>query len=76
MTVTDVPEGDATIVVTDGSGEDTEVDVTVVYPSDMDDTQYMLVGGCSSAQGGQPDAPVELLVLGLGLVALRRRRAA
>ena len=76
VTVTDVPEGDATIVVTDGSGEDTEVDVTVVYPSDMDDTQYMLVGGCSSAQGGQPDAPVELLVLGLGLVALRRRRAA
>ena len=76
VTVTDVPEGDATIVVTDGSGQTTEVEVTVVYPVDVEDNQYLLVGGCSSAQGGQPTAPVELLLVGLGLVALRRRRAA
>ena len=60
----------------DGSDVTVEVEVTVVYPVDVEDNQYLLVGGCSSAQGGQPTAPVELLLVGLGLVALRRRRAA
>ena len=76
VTVTDVPEGDATIVVTDGNGESTDVDVTVTLPEEIDENQYLLVGGCGcgSAKGGQPTVPVEMLLVGLGLFGLGRRR--